>query len=88
MGIMGKILKEGQQEFCVYRSLAKFDYSLFFYIYERKQNKCVLVLYCDIIAIKEDCCWLIFCKNFSTWINLTQHSIKIKIETLFTLKLI
>ena len=55
---MGTILKEGLQEFCVYRSFAKFDYSLHFYFYERKQNKCVHVLYCDIIMIKEDCCWL------------------------------
>ena len=38
----------------VYRSLEKFDYSLHFYFYERKQNKCVHVLYCDIITIKED----------------------------------
>ena len=36
-------------------SLAKFDYSLHFYFYERKQNKCVHVLYCGIITIKEDC---------------------------------
>ena len=41
-------------------SLAKFDYSLRFYFYERKQNKCVHVLYCEIITIKEDCCWLYF----------------------------
>ena len=33
-------------------SLAKFDYSSHFYFYERKQNKCVDVIYCD---IKEDC---------------------------------
>ena len=52
---MGKILKEEQQEICVYRVWAKFDYSLYFYFYERKQNKCVHVLYCDIITIKEDC---------------------------------
>ena len=43
-------------------SLAKFDYSLYFYFYERKQNKCVHALHCDIIAIKEHCCWLIFFK--------------------------
>ena len=35
-------------------SLAKFDYSLYFY--ERKQKKYGHVLYCDIIRIKEDCC--------------------------------
>ena len=35
-------------------SLAKFDYCLHFYFYDHKQNKCVLVLYCDIIKIKED----------------------------------
>ena len=74
---MGKNLKEGYQDFCVYRSLAKFDYSLLFYIYERKQNKCVLVLYRDIIAIKEYCCRLIFLKIFSTLINLIQFSFSI-----------
>ena len=37
-------------------SLAKFDCSLYFYFCERKQNKCVHALHCDIIAIKEDCC--------------------------------
>ena len=42
-------------------SLAKFDYSLHFYFYERKQNKCMHVLYCDIIRIKDDCCSLMFC---------------------------
>ena len=36
-------------------SLAIFDYGLHFYFYERKQNKYVHVLYCDIITIKEDC---------------------------------
>ena len=41
-------------------SLEKFDYSLHFYFYELKQNKCVHVLTCDIITIKEDCCWLNF----------------------------
>ena len=54
-GIMGTILKEGYQEFCVYCSLEKFDNSLHFYFYENKQNKCVHVLYCGIVAIKEDC---------------------------------
>ena len=44
-------------------NLAKFDYSFHFYFYERKQNKCGHVLYCDIITIKEDCCWLIFFKT-------------------------
>ena len=44
-------------------SLAKFDYSLHFYFYEGKQNKCVHVLYCHIIIIKEDYCWLIFFKT-------------------------
>ena len=43
-------------------SLAKFDYSLYFYFYKRKQNKRVYALHCDIIAIKEHCCWLIFFK--------------------------
>ena len=41
-------------------NLTKFDYSFHFYFYERKQNKCGHVLYCDIITIKEDFCWLIF----------------------------
>ena len=44
-------------------SLAKFDYSLYFYFYEGKQNSCVHVLYCGIIAIKEDCCWIFFFKT-------------------------
>ena len=44
-------------------SLAKFDYSLYFYFYERKQNKCVHALYCDIIRIKEHCRWLLFFKT-------------------------
>ena len=44
-------------------SLAKFDYSLYIYFYERKQNKCVHVLYSDIITIKEDCCKLNFFKT-------------------------
>ena len=43
--------------------LVKFGYSLYFYFYERKQNKCVHVLYCGIITIKEHCCWLIFFKT-------------------------
>ena len=34
----------------------------FFFFYERKKNKCEHVLHCDIIAIKEHCCWLIFFK--------------------------
>ena len=34
-----------------------------FYFYEGKQNKCVHALYCDIITVKEDCCWLIFVKT-------------------------
>ena len=41
-------------------SLAKFEYSLHFYFYERKQNKCGHVLYCGIMKIKGDCCWLFF----------------------------
>ena len=44
-------------------SLAKFHYSLYFYFNERRQNKCVHELHCDIIAIKEHCCWLIFFKT-------------------------
>ena len=44
-------------------SLAKFDYRLYFYFYDREQNKCVHVLHCDIIRIKVDCCWLNFLKT-------------------------
>ena len=46
-------------------NLAKFYYSLHFYFYGRKQDKCVHVLYCDIIGIKEDCCWLFFLIKYS-----------------------
>ena len=35
-------------------SLAKFDYSLYFYFYERKQKKCVRVKHRDIIRIKKN----------------------------------
>ena len=52
-----------RQKFCIYRSLRKFDLNLHFYFYERKQNKCVSVLYRDIIMIKENCCWLNFFKT-------------------------
>ena len=55
-------------------SLAKFDYSLHIYFYERKQINCVHVLRCDIITIKEDCCWLFFLK-LSTQFNLILYSI-------------
>ena len=55
-------------------SLAKFDYSLHFYFYEGKQNKCVHELYCDVIT-KEDCCWLIFFLKLSTQFNLFLYSI-------------
>ena len=44
-------------------SLVKFNYSLHFYFYERKQNKCVHALHCDTIRIEEECCWLIFFKT-------------------------
>ena len=71
---MGTILKEAEQEFCGYRSLAKFDYSLYFYFSERKLNKCVHVLHCDIIRMKENCCWLFFLK-LSTQFNLFLYSI-------------
>ena len=43
-------------------SLAKFNYSLYFYFYERMQNKCVHMLHCDTIKIKDDCSWLFFSK--------------------------
>ena len=44
-------------------SLTKFNYGSYFYFYERKRNKCVHMLYCDIITIKEECCWLNFFKT-------------------------
>ena len=59
-GNHGNDSKKGYQEYCISCRLAKFDYSLHFYFYELKQNKCVHVLYCDIITIKEDYCWLFF----------------------------
>ena len=55
-------------------SLAKFDCSLHIYFYERKQINCVHVLRCDIITIKEDCCWLIFLK-LSTQFNFILYLI-------------
>ena len=55
-------------------SLAKFDYSLHFYFYERKQNKRVHALYRAIVTITEDCWWLIFFK-LSTQFNLILYSI-------------
>ena len=54
--------RRGARILCL-SSLAKFDNSLYFYFYERKQSKCVHVLYCDIVTIKEDCCWLNFFKT-------------------------
>ena len=70
---MGTIVKEELQEFSVYHSLEKFYYSFHFYFYERKKNKCMHVFYCDIILIKEDCCWLFFFK-LSTEFNLILYS--------------
>ena len=55
--------KEGYQEFWIYCSLAKFDYSLHFYFYESKQNKRVHVLHCNVTTIKEDCCLTKFFKT-------------------------
>ena len=62
-GNHGKNSKRSVARILCLSSSAKFDYSLFFYFYERKQNKCVQVLYCDIIRIKEDYCWLDFFKT-------------------------
>ena len=44
-------------------SLAKFDYCLYFYFYERIQNKCVHMLLCDKISINDYCSWLFFLKT-------------------------
>ena len=54
----GNDLKEGFARILSLSCLAKFDYSLYFYFYKCKQNKCGHALYCDIITIKKDCCWL------------------------------
>ena len=62
-GNHGKVPKRRVTRILCLSSLAKFDYSLPFYFYEGKQNKCVHALYCDIITLKEDCCWLIFFKT-------------------------
>ena len=62
-GNHGKDLKEGYQEFCVYRvwrNLITVDIFIFMRV---KQNKCVHMLHCDIITIREDCCSLIFFKT-------------------------
>ena len=55
---MGTILKKSSKNF-MFIEFGEIDYSLHFYFYGRKQNKCVHVLFCDIIKIKEDCCWLL-----------------------------
>ena len=60
---MGKILKEGLQEFYIYRVWRNLIIVYMFIFMRVKQNKCVHVLYCDIITIKEDCCWLNFFKT-------------------------
>ena len=54
-GNHGKSSKRRVTRILCLSSLAKFDYNLHFYFYERKQNKCVHVLHRDIITIKEDC---------------------------------
>ena len=55
----GKNSKRRQQEFSVYRSLAKFDYSLHFYFYERKSKQmraCVIVRHiCYVLGIRMCC---------------------------------
>ena len=71
---MGTILKKGSKN-SVFIDLARFDYILYFYFYASEQNKCVHVLHCDIIRIKEDCCWLIFFFKLSTQFNLFLYSI-------------
>ena len=50
---MGKIYKKGSKNY-VFIEFGDIDHTLHFYFYERKQNKCVHMLYCDIITIKED----------------------------------
>ena len=62
-GNHGKNSKRSVARILCLSCLAKFDNSLNFYFCEFKQNKCVDVLYCDIITIKEDCCSLIFIKT-------------------------
>ena len=59
-GNRGKNSKRKVARILCSSSLAKSDYDLHFYFYERKTKKCVHELYCDIITIKEDCCWLFF----------------------------
>ena len=54
-GNHGKDTKRRIARILCLSSLAKFDYSLYFYFYERKQNKFGHVLHCDIITIKKDC---------------------------------
>ena len=70
---MGNTLKQGYQEFCVYRIWRNLIIVYSFIFMSVKQNKCVHVLYCDIIMIKEDCCWLIFLKKLSAEFNLILH---------------
>ena len=67
---MGTIQKKGRTN-SVFIAVI---YSLHFYFYERKQNKCVHVLYYGIITIKEGCCWLFFFK-LSIQFNLILYSI-------------
>ena len=55
-GNHGKNSKRMSMRILCLSRLVKFDYS--FYFYERKQNKCVHVLHCDNVTIKEDYCWL------------------------------
>ena len=54
-GNHGKNSKRRVARILYLSSLAEFYYSLYFYFYERKQNKCVHALYCGITTIKEDC---------------------------------
>ena len=53
-GNHGKISKRRVARILYLSSLAKFDYSLYFYFYERKQSKYVHVLHYDInVSIKK-----------------------------------
>ena len=57
-------------------SLAKFDFVyIIIFMSVNQTNACMYVLYCDIIAIKEDCCWLFFFFfKLSTHFNLILYS--------------
>ena len=51
-GNHGENLKEGYQEFCVYRVWRNLIIGYIFIFMSVNENKCVRVLYCDIITIE------------------------------------